>query len=541
MDIAYVLLGILAGFTAGFFIRKLSFEKESIPISNFNELKSMYEKVGAQNEYAHQEAERLQKLADSYADELKELTKQNAELSESLAENRAHTENLKKKSDELQKYNTTLNEKLEQSGVQTVILKNEIAELKAKLNAEIQQNKKAEATLSDLKKSLQETETELKETSAKRLQAEEQNKNLIEKLDLQKEEIQKIGESFTNRFKVLADEILEEKSQKFTKQNKSNLENILAPLGKNIADFKKKVEETYDKESKQRFSLEEKIKELADLNKKINVEAQNLTKALKGDSKKQGNWGEMILENILENSGLQKDREYFVQEFLRTEDGKTITDDSGRKLQPDVIIKYPDKRKIIIDSKVSLNAYEEYVSSEDEAEKEAAMKRHLASVKKHIDGLSAKNYHKAEENTLDFVMMFVPVEPAYMDAVRSDPALWDYAYKKRILLISPTNLIAALKLVHDLWQREYQNRNAIEIAERGGKLYDKFVNFVESMSDIGSNLAKTQKSYTAAFKQLSDGRGNLVGQVQKLKKLGINAQKTMPAELAQNSESEDEE
>lgn len=368
----------------------------------------------------------------------------------------------------------------------------------------------------------------LSELGEEKVTLEQKLINLNEKLNSQKEEIENIGKSFTSEFKVLANNILEDKSKRFTEQNQQNLKSILEPLGENIKDFKKKVEDTYVNEAKQRFSLEEKIKELVELNNKISDEANNLTQALKGSAKTQGDWGEMILESILENSGLEKGREFFVQEFLRDDAGNTIKGEDGRKLQPDVLIKYPDGRNVIVDSKVSLVAYDRYVSADTDEEREKELKLHIISLKNHIDGLSAKNYDNYT-SSLDFVMLFVPIEPAYLIAIKNNDDLWHYAYKKKILLISPTNLIAALKLVADLWKREHQNRHAFEIAERGGKLYDKFVGFVESLEDVGKNINKANSSYESALKQLKEGRGNIVGQVEKLKELGVKAQKTLPS------------
>ncbi len=382
----------------------------------------------------------------------------------------------------------------------------------------------------DINSEIKELREDLNKSKSAFISSEERNKNLAEKLQTQKEEIEKIGEKFSNEFKVLANSIMDEKSKKFTEQNRINLKTLLEPLDENIKEFKKKVEETYDKESKQRFSLESKIKELVELNQQISEEAHNLTQALKGSSKTQGDWGEMILETILENSGLEKGREFFVQEFLRDEAGNTITGTDGKKMQPDVLIKYPDGRNVIVDSKVSLTAYERYMAAETDEEQESAVKQHVQSMKKHIDELSAKNYDNYTDS-LDFVMMFIPVEPAYFLVMKHDSSIWNYAYKKKILLISPTNLIAALKLVADLWKREHQNRNAFEIAERGGKLYDKFVSFAENMVDIGSNINRAQKSYDTALNQLKDGKGNLIGQVEKLKELGVKAQKTIPPSL----------
>lgn len=348
-----------------------------------------------------------------------------------------------------------------------------------------------------------------------------------EQLKAQQEEIANTREQLNKDFQILATQILEEKTARFTDMNKINIESILRPLNEKLVEFKAKVEETYDKESKQRFSLEERIRELVSLNQQISEDANNLTKALKGNNKIQGNWGEMILESILEKSGLKKGEEYFTQEILTNERGERILNDQNKALQPDVVIVYPGGRKIIIDSKVSLNAYVKYVESETDEQKAIAEKEHVVSVKKHIDELSTKAYQDYIES-LDFVMMFVPNEPAYILAMQLDSSIWDYAYRKRIILISPTNLIASLKVVADLWKREYQSRNAQEIAKRGALLYDKFVLFVDTLQDVGKNIDRTQKSYEKAFSQLRDGNGNLIRQAEMLKDLGIKPQKELP-------------
>jgi DNA recombination protein RmuC len=253
----------------------------------------------------------------------------------------------------------------------------------------------------------------------------------------------------------------------------------------------------------------------------------------------QGDWGQMILENILERSGLTAGREYFVQEFLKDPDGNYYTAENGSRMQPDVIVVYPDKRKVIIDAKVSLTAYANYTGSDDPGEQKKFIGEHLRSVRKHIDELSRKNYQDYAE-TLDFVMMFIPNEPAYMLALRYEESLWQYAYEKKILLISPTNLIAALKLIVDLWKREYQNRNALEIAERGAALYDKFVNFVDSLTDIETHLDRAKRSYENAYGQLKTGKGNLIGQTEKLRELGVKAKKSLPQSLLNNLEEEND-
>lgn len=353
---------------------------------------------------------------------------------------------------------------------------------------------------------------------------------LKEKLETQQAEMDLLRKQFSSEFELMANKILEEKTEKFTRINQENLSAVLKPLGENIDSFRKKVEEVYITESKERFSLGEEVKKLAQLNQKISEEAVNLTNALKGSSKTQGDWGEIILENILEKSGLVRGREYFIQEFLKNTDGVVLTNELGNKMQPDVIIVYPDDRKVIIDSKVSLNAYLRFTQQSDPNEQTLSIREHLRAVRKHIDDLSRKNYQNYTQ-TLDFVMMFVPNEPAYLLALQHDSEIWQYAYDKKILLISPTNLIAALKLIADLWKREYQNRNAIEIADRGAKLYDKFVGFIQNLERIGKNLDQAQSAYQSAYKQLSTGNDNLVLQTQKLKDLGLKARKEIPANL----------
>ncbi|WP_103919436.1 DNA recombination protein RmuC, partial [Candidatus Venteria ishoeyi] len=333
------------------------------------------------------------------------------------------------------------------------ILENSQKELKESLEAKIQHQ---ENLLQQKENFIREINTEFATKSA-------DLKNTNQKLSEQKSEIENIREKFQLEFKNLANEIFEEKGKKFTEQNQNNISEVLKPLNEKIKDFERKVEETYDKESKQRFSLKEEVKRLAELNQQVSHEASNLTKALKGQAKTQGNWGELILENILEKSGLVKDREYYVQQSYQTNDGK--------RLQPDVVISYPGGRNVVVDSKVSLVAYERFSSSEIEEAQELARKEHLVSVKNHIIELSRKNYQDLYELTsLDFVMLFMPIEPAYLTAIQSDPELWNFAYDRRILLISPTNLIAALKMVSSLWQQEYQNRNVQEIAKRSGEL-----------------------------------------------------------------------
>jgi DNA recombination protein RmuC len=357
------------------------------------------------------------------------------------------------------------------------------------------------------------------------------NLAMDEMLATQKTEIIEIQKSSHLQFEKIANQILEEKSGKFTESNKSNIEALLKPLGENIENFKKKVEETYDKESKQRFSLEEKVKDLVEQTNKVSSEANNLATALKGQSKKQGDWGEMILESILQQSGLGKDREYFLQE--------TIKDEDGNSFRPDVLVKLPDDRIIIIDSKVSLVAYDRYFSAETTELQDAYLKEHVKSIRKHIDDLQSKKYDNLEAS-LDFTMMFVPIEPAYMIAIQNDRELWEYAYSNRILLISPTNLIACLKLMADLWKRELQSKNAMEIVKRGELLYDKFVGFVSTLEEVGKHIKKSEVAYDFAIGQLKSGSGNLVGQAIKLKELGLKSSKIIPAAMLPTEDEPDQ-
>lgn len=429
----------------------------------------------------------------------------------------------------LEKINSTLQQDLEIAQQKLEIKNIEIQQLhteKSLLNQNLIHHKelheKTQRECDVLKKEWTGIQKEVAEYRQRIAEYQSQNKHLFDKLESQKTEFDELRKQSYLEFQNLANKILEEKTQKFTASNKENIDHILKPLGENLLAFKKQVEETYDKESKQRFSLEEKVKELVDMNQKLSLEANNLASALKGQSKKQGNWGEIILESILEKSGLVKNREYKIQVSVQT--------DEGKRLQPDIVVYLPESRAIVIDSKVSLVAYDRYSSSDLKEEQDLALKEHILSIYRHIDELGDKKYD-AVAGTLDFTMMFIPIEPAYLIAIQDDPELWAYAYAKRILLISPTNLIAALKLVADLWKREQQSKNALEIARQGEKLYDKIVGFLDTMEDVGKHINKTQDSYLKAIGQLKDGRGSVVKQAQNLKRLGILSQKEIPDTL----------
>lgn len=350
-------------------------------------------------------------------------------------------------------------------------------------------------------------------------------RNLKERLSEQKQELEDLQDKFRNEFKNLANEILEEKSKKFTEQNKEKLDALLKPLGEKITEFQKRVEDSHKEDLKGRSALDQHLKTLQELNQKMSEEAKNLTKALKGDTKQQGNWGEVILQRILEKSGLRKGHEYETQESTTTED--------GRRLQPDVIVNLPDEKKLVIDSKVSLTAYEKFTSADEPDDREKALKQHINSLRAHVKGLSGKNYEQIHGfSSPDFVLLFIPIEPAFGLAMQNDPDLYNEAFDKNIIIVSPTTLLATLATIDNVWKQEYQNKNAMEIATRGGALYDKFVLFVESLQDIGNRLQQTQKSYDDAMNRLSIGSGNLVRQAEMLRDLGAKASKKLPKELS---------
>lgn len=416
------------------------------------------------------------------------------------------------------------------------VLKDQLSVANANLEFAVKAIEDKTNDITAAKKELSDITTDNNKLNRELASAVADNNALKEKLETQKTEIEELGRKFNLEFENIANKILETKTEKFTELNKNNLKDILDPLGKNIEDFKKVVNETYTTESKERFSLGEKVKELAELNQQISKEARDLTRALKGEAKTQGRWGEMILETILEKSGLRKGEEYFMEYQLTDEQGNPLRSDAeGKKMRPDAVIKYPDNRNVIIDSKVSLNAFTRYIETEDPEIQKKELADHVSAVKNHIIALSTKGYDDYDKS-LDFVMMFIPSEPAYIAALQGDPDIWNFAYEKRILLLNPTNLITSLKLIVDLWKREKHNRNALEIADRGAKMYDKFVGFVANLEDIGKNLTKAQASYNESYKQLTSGSDNLVLQATKMKNLGLKAKKNLPDELVQNNE-----
>lgn len=353
----------------------------------------------------------------------------------------------------------------------------------------------------------------------------------------QQEKIELLTEartSLSDQFQNLANNILEEKSKKFNEHNTESINRLLTPLNERMGQFSQLVQNTYEKEAKERLTLENELKRLQSLNTQLHTDAQALTQALTGSQNKtQGNWGEMILETVLENSGLTKGREYIVQ----ASGSRTEEDGSTRRLQPDVLVNLPDNKQIIIDSKVSLTAYVRYTQAADAAEAGQALAAHVASIRAHIKSLSLKQYSDIEGvNTLDFVFMFIPVEPAYLLALQHDNTLFQECFDKRIMLVGPSTLLATLRTVANIWRNEQQNQNALAIAEEGGRLYDKFVGFVSTLESVGKNIEQAQSQYQAAYKQLSEGRGNLVNRAEKLRKLGVKAGKQLDRQLAEQAQ-----
>ena len=371
---------------------------------------------------------------------------------------------------------------------------------------------KLEDELSDLRERFKEETNNL-------VRAEANVNSYQKKLVEQQKSIEDLQQKFTLEFTNIANKILDEKSAKFTAQNQTNLDTILNPLKANIKSFEEKVDKVYKDEALERSELKGVIFQLMDQSKQIQTDANNLTKALKGDSKKQGNWGEIILERVLESSGLVKDREYRTQASLNNAD--------GARLQPDVVIDLPDDKNLIVDAKISLVAYEKMVSSETEEEKLTYLKQHLISVKSHIDGLASKNYQNLYQiNSPDFVLLFMPIESTFSITIQADTELFNYAWNKKVVIVSPTTLLATLRTIASIWKVDRQNKNVFEIAEEAGALYDKFVGFLADMENIGKHINLTQKAHDDAFKKLQYGNGNLIGKVEKIKKLGAKTKST---------------
>ena len=365
--------------------------------------------------------------------------------------------------------------------------------------------------------------------------AREENARLLQALNLERRQadeklklLAEAKEALAEQFQNLANRIFEEKGEKLVQQNVANLDTLLKPLGERLKEFQVRVEETYDKESKQRFSLQTEIQKLVEANARMSVDALNLANALKGDSRTQGAWGEVVLERVLEASGLQKGREYELQATLEAAEG-------GRA-RPDVLIRLPENKHVVVDAKVSLTAYEAYTRAEDELVRKRELGRHIESLRAHVKGLADKNYQSLYGiRTPDFVLMFVPVEPAFALALREKPELFEDAFSRSVMIVSPTTLLISLRTIASIWRYEYQNRNAQELVRQCTALYDKFVGFVGDLEDIGKRLKAAQSSYDDAYGKLASGKGNLVRQVERIRELGLKPSKPLPAQLTEGA------
>ncbi len=387
----------------------------------------------------------------------------------------------------------------------------------------------AENLLRETRESLNDERAKVTELNQQLAVAGEKERSLQERYEAYRKELENLQEKFRLEFENVATRILKQNTLDFSENNRKSMKEIVTPLREKIETFEKTVNETYEKGLKERSGLKVEIENLAKLNQRISEEASNLTRALKSDTKKQGNWGEMVLERLLERSGLVKGEEYLVQESYRN--------DQGELLRPDVIVNLPDGKHIIVDSKVSLLAYEAYVNAENDEERKGFLKDHVNSVREHVKGLSERKYQLTEKlDTPDFVLLFLPLESAFSLAIQEGSDLFSFAWERKIVIVSPTTLLATLMTVGSIWKHEKQTRNAIEIASEGGKLYDKFVSFLEDLDAVGKQLARAQKSYDDAQNKLSTGRGNIIGKVEKLRKLGAKSAKDIPRELLQSDE-----
>ena len=358
--------------------------------------------------------------------------------------------------------------------------------------------------------------------------------NLWERNKEQKEEVEKLQEKFTKEFENLANKILEEKSNKFTEQNKENMKNILSPLQDKIQLFEKKVEDTHKESIDYHAALRQQILGLREMNEQMSKETINLTKALKGDSKMQGNWGELVLERVLEKSGLEKDREYYVQQ--------SHTHADGQRVFPDVVINLPDGKKMIVDSKVSLTAYEKYVNEEDDTLKNGYLKEHVNSIKRHVEQLGEKNYQDLYQiESPDFVLLFIPIEPAFAIALNEDVTLYNKAFEKNIVIVTPSTLLATLRTIDSMWTNQKQQENALEIARQAGALYDKFEGFVADLVKVGNKIKDSKTEYDNAMNKLVEGKGNLINSVERLKKMGAKAKKSLPENILKRSGADENE
>lgn len=409
----------------------------------------------------------------------------------------------------------------------------EKSNLDGQLTSQTNQLSELKISFQDLQIEKQKIQTEKEEFAILLAKKENDFDNLLERNKEQKQEVNELQEKFTKEFENLANKILEEKTQKFTEQNKENLKNILSPLQDKIQHFEKKVEDTHKESIDYHAALRQQIVSLSEMNAQMSKETINLTKALKGDSKMQGNWGELVLERVLEKSGLEKGREYEVQQ--------AFTSEEGTRILPDVIINLPDGKKMVVDSKVSLTAYERYVNEEDDVQQNIYLKEHVNSVKRHLEQLSDKRYQDIYQmESPDFVLLFIPIEPAFALALQEDLNLYNKAFEKNIVIVTPSTLLATLRTIDSMWTNQKQQENAIEIARQAGALYDKFEGFVSDLIKIGKKMDEAKVEYSSAMNKLTEGKGNLVTSAEKLKKMGAKAKKALPEAILKRAENDDD-
>jgi DNA recombination protein RmuC len=414
-----------------------------------------------------------------------------------------------------------------------------LSTLAEQLNAQLRDRARWEGETALLTQQLAAVQAELKSARALEVEQrallatrEERLTNLESRLSEERQQADAFKLKFEAEFKVLAQEILEKNTQTFSHQHHEKLLEILQPFRQKISDFEREVQAKYDQELREKLALKHEISQLVTQNQTLSAEAKNLTEALKGSVKTQGNWGEFILESILEKSGLVKDREYFAQ--------VSIDGEEGRKLQPDVMVALPDEKKVIIDSKVSLIAYDKLVQAKNEAEQEQALRELNLSLRNHFKGLSAKEYQKNISGGLDFVLLFIPIEGAFAAALQNDPTLFNDAFERNVLLVSPSTLLASLRTIANIWKHEYQNRNTLKIAEEGAKLYDAFVRFTEDLGEVGKRLDKSREAYDQAFRKLTTGPGNLIKRTENMRLMGLKTSRKLNEQWLDDSNSTEE-
>ncbi|WP_336689118.1 MULTISPECIES: DNA recombination protein RmuC [unclassified Chryseobacterium] len=491
MEMTYLIIGFIAGGILGAVILYFAQKSSTVSRNSYDELNNLHIKNSSDLENSNQ---KIQELTQNISRE-KEINAQQSDILNDLKNEFA------KISAEHASLNTQFSEQKEFSAKQNLQIENLL--------------------------------TEKQTLFAKNSELSAINESLQKSLQTQKEEIAKIQEEAKLQFKNLANEILEEKSERFTEQNQLNIKNLLNPLQEKINNFEKKVETTHKESIDYHAALREQIIGLKDLNAQMSKETLNLTKALKGDSKIQGNWGELVLERVLEKSGLEKGREYEIQKSHLTGD--------GNRVQPDVIVNLPDGKKMIIDSKVSLVAYEKYINEESDEIRTQFLKEHINSLKRHIEQLGTKNYHNLYEmESPDFVLLFIPIEPAFAIALAEDSQLYNKAFERNIVIVTPSTLLATLRTIDSMWTNQKQQNNAIEIARQAGALYDKFEGFVTNLLKVGKKMEEAKTEYEGAMNKLVEGRGNLVTAVQKLKVMGAKATKAIPENLVTRAKANEE-